>query len=104
MTLKNIKTEKLTMLGSMLFLRCVSGCRIITTVDEKTIDGYKFQSIIYYIFLENCLRTILLLDWGSHTNDWNVPYLTAAAAIGVKQNDIDEFVTKLKKTYNKCKC
>lgn len=35
--------KRVTMLGSMLFLRCVSGSRVISTVEQKELSGYKFE-------------------------------------------------------------
>ena len=54
-----------TFLGSMLFTRCVSGTRVITGRDSKSIGPFEFQG------------------YGAHTNEYPVPYLTAACAIGV---------------------
>lgn len=45
--------KRVTMLGSMLFLRCVSGSRVVSTVEQKELSGYKFegeyQPYLYYI-------------------------------------------------------
>ena len=76
-TLCTIPKEDLTKLGSMLFLRNISGTRVITTVEFKTIEGYKFNG------------------WGSHCDSFKVPYLTAAASIGVEKTEIDGFIKKL---------
>jgi hypothetical protein len=38
--------KSITMLGSMLFLRCVSGSRVITGVDVKDVHGHKFEGMI----------------------------------------------------------
>jgi O-phospho-L-seryl-tRNASec:L-selenocysteinyl-tRNA synthase len=79
MTLKNFKNP--TMIGSMLFTRSISGVRVVTTNEEKSIDGYKF------------------IGWGSHINpdSDSVPYLTAAASIGITKSEIDNFIEKLEK-------
>jgi len=67
-------------LGSMLFTRGVSGTRVITGRDEKIFaDDHVFKG------------------WGSHYDDTRVPYLTAAAAIGMTQHDIDLFIKRLDK-------
>ncbi|CRK99149.1 CLUMA_CG012475, isoform A [Clunio marinus] len=81
MTLKNFDENNVSMIGSMLFTRGVSGCRVITTKDDKAIDGYLFQG------------------WGSHVTDLinNTPYITAAASIGITKIDIDAFIDKLDK-------
>lgn len=80
MTLENFDKTKVSMIGSMLFTRGVSGCRIISTLDLKSIDGYKFQA------------------WGSHiSHSNNTAYLTAAAGIGLTKQEIDNFISKLDK-------
>lgn len=43
MTLENFDKSKLTMIGSMLYTRGVSGCRVITTTDMKSIGDFKFK-------------------------------------------------------------
>lgn len=80
MTLENFDKAKVSMIGSMLFTRGVSGCRVISTSDSKTIDGFKFQG------------------WGSHiSHSNNTPYITAAAGLGVAKSEIDGFIDKLDK-------
>jgi hypothetical protein len=41
-------SKTVTMLGSMLFLRCVSGTRVVTGVDLKEVAGYKFEGKNYF--------------------------------------------------------
>lgn len=78
MSLENFDKNKVSMIGSMLFTRGVSGCRIISTTEVKTIDGYKFQG------------------WGSHiSHSNNIPYITAAAGLGVTKMEVDSFIDKL---------
>lgn len=36
-------SKTITLLGSMLFLRCVSGTRVVTGTDVKEVVGYKFE-------------------------------------------------------------
>lgn len=80
MTLENFDKTKVSMIGSMLFTRGVSGCRIISTTDIKAIDGYKFQG------------------WGSHiSHSNNIPYITAAAGLGMTKQEVDNFIDKLDK-------
>lgn len=80
MSLENFDKAKVSMIGSMLFTRGVSGCRVITTTDTKSIDGIKFQG------------------WGSHiSHSNNTPYITAAAGLGITKSDIDNFIDKLDK-------
>lgn len=67
-------------LGSMLFTRGVSGTRVITGRDEKIFNyDHVFKG------------------WGSHYDDTQVPYLTAAAAIGMTRQDIELFIKRLDK-------
>lgn len=80
MTLDHFDKTKVSMIGSMLFTRGISGCRVITTTDSKTIDGHKFQG------------------WGSHIAHSNgSPYITAAAGLGITRSEIDNFIDKLDK-------
>lgn len=80
MSLENFDRTKVSMIGSMLFTRGVSGCRIISTTETKSIDGQKFQ------------------NWGGHTSHSNnIPYITAAAGLGVTKAEIDSFIDKLDK-------
>ena len=71
--------SQLTLIGSMLFSRCVSGCRIVTpqTAKPSTIGGITFKS------------------YGAHLDDFPVPYLTAACALGVSTGEIDVFLGRL---------
>lgn len=39
--------KRVTMLGSMLFLRCVSGSRVVSTVEQKELTGYKFEGNMF---------------------------------------------------------
>lgn len=79
MTLENFDKAKVSMIGSMLFTRGVSGCRVIST-ESMSIDGHKFQG------------------WGSHiTHSNNTLYMTAAAGLGITKSDIDGFIDKLDK-------
>uniref|UniRef100_A0A182P0A6 O-phosphoseryl-tRNA(Sec) selenium transferase n=1 Tax=Anopheles epiroticus TaxID=199890 RepID=A0A182P0A6_9DIPT len=79
MSLVSFETSsgRLEMIGSMLQKRGVSGCRVVSTADSKTIDGNTFQA------------------WGSHCSKANVPYLTASAALGIKPEDVANFLAKL---------
>lgn len=80
LTLEHFDKAKVSMIGSMLFTRGVSGCRVISTTESKAIEGHKFQG------------------WGSHiTSSNNVPYITASAAMGITKNDVDTFIDKLDK-------
>ena len=71
--------ENVTFLGSMLFARCVSGTRVISS-NTMTVCGISFK------------------NFGAHIDDYPCPYLTAAASIGVRASDIPTFVQRLDKT------
>lgn len=38
-----------------------------------------------------------MAGWGAHTSKYPVPYLTAAAAIGMQKSDVDQFISRLDK-------
>jgi len=67
-------------IGSMLFTRGVSGTRVVTGREEKVFQGN-------HVFK----------GWGSHYDNTDVPYITAAAAIGMTHNDINLFIKRLDK-------
>lgn len=52
---------------------------------ETSVSGYKFQ------------------NFGAHHNDYPCTYLTAAAAIGMTESEVDTFITRLDKVLTKCK-
>ncbi|XP_061392814.1 O-phosphoseryl-tRNA(Sec) selenium transferase [Musca vetustissima] len=66
-----------TKLGSMLYTRGISGTRVVASGSVKSIDGYEFK------------------NWGTHEDSACLPYLTAAASIGITRKDIDVFIKKL---------
>merc|ERR1712226_746646 len=65
-------------IGSMLFTRGVSGTRVVTGKEEKVFQGN-------HVFK----------GWGSHYDNTDVPYITAAAAIGMTHSDINLFIKRL---------
>ncbi|XP_037954887.1 O-phosphoseryl-tRNA(Sec) selenium transferase [Teleopsis dalmanni] len=77
LSLETFKNTNITQIGSMLFTRGVSGVRVVTCIDIKDIDGYKF------------------INWGTHSSVTNIPYLTVAATLGLTTNEIDLFFKKL---------
>jgi O-phospho-L-seryl-tRNASec:L-selenocysteinyl-tRNA synthase len=80
LSLTSLSSDRATMLGSMLFTRGISGCRVVSGAEVKTIDGYTFP------------------QWGAHTDaPLEHPYLTAAASLGITRPEIDRFVAKLGK-------
>eukprot|EP00397_Hematodinium_sp_SG-2012_P033452 GEMP01035745.1.p1 GENE.GEMP01035745.1~~GEMP01035745.1.p1 ORF type:complete len:479 (+),score=103.76 GEMP01035745.1:22-1437(+) len=65
-------------LGSMLFSRRVSGPRVVKCpTAAKTIDGVSFP------------------NYGSHNDDFELPYLTAACAVGSTRTDLETFLQRL---------
>ena len=43
------------------------------------------------------------INWGSHSNNYHCAYFTAAAAIGMKKEEIDTYIKKLDKVFTKFK-
>lgn len=76
---KGVGTE----LGSQLFLRGVSGVRVVAPNQIKTIAG------------------VTLKGWGAHHPNYPNGYLTAAAALGMTKADVDTFVGRLEKCLKK---
>ena len=77
MTLENFTNEECGDIGSMLFTRCLSGCRVVPTGVSKNIGGEEFRG------------------FGSSTDDYGVCYLTAACAVGMKEREVNEFGKRL---------
>lgn len=80
-------SKSYTFFGSMLFQRCVSGCRVVNTSKSTVskINGIEFT------------------NWGSHHNSYPFSYFTAACAIGMKYDEIDLFIERLEKVIVKFK-
>ena len=76
-------SKSLTNIGSLLFTRGVSGTRVITGKETKSIEGVMFQG------------------WGAHTDHCEHGYLTAAAGIGMTSTDLDRFIKRLTKVLEK---
>lgn len=64
----------------MLFMRGVSGTRVVEPGTTKTIDGHKF------------------LGFGAQCNAYPCAYLTAAAALGMTLGDVDVYIARLDRT------
>ncbi|XP_064383400.1 O-phosphoseryl-tRNA(Sec) selenium transferase-like [Halichondria panicea] len=84
-SLSNLPTGKLnvTEFGSMLFVKNVSGTRVVGSGAEKTIGPHTFT------------------NWGSHCNDYPCAYFTAAAAIGMTRTEMDTFIKRLDQVFIK---
>lgn len=77
-TLDNFDKDSVTMLGSMLYVRGVSGARVVTSDGSiKDINEHSFK------------------NWSSHCDSYPHSYLTIAAAIGGCASEIDKFISKL---------
>lgn len=72
--LENLENNS-TMIGSMMFHRLISGARVVdgSRKTQTSICGYEFKS------------------FGSHIDEY-APYLTVAAAIGMKKDEVDQFI------------
>ncbi len=77
--------KEITQIGSMLFTRFVSGVRVVTPGESKEINGLLFKS------------------FNSHSNNYPCAYLTAAATIGIKKEEIDLFIKRLQKVLDHVK-
>jgi len=77
-SLKHLPNECLTELGSMLFTRRISGARVIKLGTKQTIDTYEF------------------MNYGAHSSNIQYSYLTVAAAIGIEESDIENFMKKIR--------
>lgn len=70
--------EITTQLGAELFIRGISGCRVIVPNGKTTRVG-----------------ELEFVDWGSHHDGYPVPYFTVAAAIGQSRQEMSSFLIKL---------
>lgn len=71
--------------GSMLFSRCVSGTRVIPRAQTKKIGDYEFSG------------------FGSSVVGYPHAYMTAACAIGLTQDELEEFYVRLDKAFQEKK-
>jgi len=73
-------------IGAMLFYNCVSGTRVIYRQAKPTvINGFSFT------------------NWGSHANAFpSMPYITAAVAVGMTEEDVTKFISEFTKVLKKC--
>lgn len=67
--------------GSMLFIRCVSGARVISQGQIS-----KIGSDVFY-------------GYGSSTNDYGSSYMTAACAVGLTEFEITSFLDRLDQVF-----
>lgn len=81
-TLDGHRDRAVTRLGSLLFTRQVSGARAVPLGSVQTVSGHTFRGFM------------------SHTDNYPCAYLNAAAAIGMKVQDVDLFIKRLDKCLN----
>ncbi|KAK2150264.1 hypothetical protein LSH36_415g02035 [Paralvinella palmiformis] len=84
MTLDGLDRDEATQLGSMLFTRFVSGTRVIAKGVIQTVNNHEFTG------------------FGSHCDHYPHTYLTAAAAVGLRKEEVDQFIQRLDKVLAKC--
>uniref|UniRef100_A0A7S0Y830 O-phosphoseryl-tRNA(Sec) selenium transferase n=1 Tax=Pseudo-nitzschia delicatissima TaxID=44447 RepID=A0A7S0Y830_9STRA len=77
--------KEISSFGAMLFSRCVSGTRVVPRSQLKIMGGETF------------------VGFGSSTEQYPYAYMTAACAIGVSLQEIDEFYVRLDKTLKEFK-
>ncbi|CAB1111034.1 unnamed protein product [Ectocarpus sp. CCAP 1310/34] len=71
--------------GSMLFTRCVSGTRVVPREQHKCVGGIDFTG------------------YGASVTGYPHDYLTAACAVGLSTEELDEFLVRLDKALRKAK-
>jgi len=72
--------KEISIFGAMLFSRCVSGTRVVPRSQLKIMGGENF------------------VGFGSSTSQYPHAYMTAACAIGVSVQEVEEFYIRLDKT------
>lgn len=72
--------KEISSFGAMLFSRCVSGTRVVPRAQLKVMGGEDF------------------VGFGSSTAQYPYAYMTAACAIGVSLQEVEEFYLRLDKT------
>ena len=73
-----LSEQSLSMLGSMLFRRGISGTRVVAQGKVQSIAGHSFQG------------------YGAHYDCYPHTSLTFAAALGTTRQDVDEFLKRLR--------
>mmetsp|Transcript_18475 Transcript_18475/g.30954 ORF Transcript_18475/g.30954 Transcript_18475/m.30954 type:complete len:527 (+) Transcript_18475:43-1623(+) len=87
-------SQGLTFLGSMLYQRCVSGCRVVECTEGAAADAQKKRKMV---------AGHSFCDWGSHHDEYPDSYFTVACAIGIQAEDIELFLQRLDKVLIKYK-
>lgn len=127
MTLLSLPADKVnwTEFGSMLFLKSVSGTRWVQwnmgshwwcgllimcrwkqpTSSHQTVHFLKTYSLTRVVApgAEKAIGPHTFTSWGAHYNGYPCAYITAAAAIGMRKEEVDTFVKRLDKAFSKFK-
>lgn len=75
-----------TFLGSMLFQRCASGARVLCPdTGTRNVGGIQFR------------------NFGQNHDEYPHRYMTVAAAIGTRTQDVDEFFSRLLTCAKQCR-
>jgi O-phospho-L-seryl-tRNASec:L-selenocysteinyl-tRNA synthase len=82
-------------LGSMLFTRCVSGTRVVDSSSSSSSDSSGSSSSSSSSVKE--VAGLRFEGYGASVDSYPCAYLTAACAIGIREQDITEFVARLSK-------
>jgi len=75
------RNKQITKFGSMLFTRCISGTRVVPRNGTKTISDHTFEG------------------FGSSHDDYPHVYMTAACAVGMGEDELNEFFVRLEKSW-----
>lgn len=81
-------SRNLQFIGSHLFSRRCSGCRLITCDDQQ-------NDLPEYYVAEN--PNVKFVNFGSHSNVYPCHYMTVACAIGATQDELVTFLQRLDK-------
>ena len=76
------KSKRLTLFGSRLFKKNVSGARVVSLWEQVSVGGTKFAA------------------YGSHHDHYPVPYVVCSCTIGITQKDIDLFIARMRKSFS----
>lgn len=86
--IKSIQKD-ISMFGSMLFHRCVSGTRVIPRGEYKAMDNNNNEN-----------QKQEFIGYGSSIDNYHSSYMTAACSIGITDEEIDCFFIRLHQTFD----
>jgi O-phospho-L-seryl-tRNASec:L-selenocysteinyl-tRNA synthase len=73
--------SQITKFGSMLFTRCISGTRVVPRGSTNTISGHSFHG------------------FGSSNDNYPYAYMTAACAVGMGEEEMNDFFVRLERAW-----